>query len=324
MTTMPNIISTAMRVYSMRDWPWWYLILLFKRSIYYWSAVGKCGIVFVMHELFLQRLAKILPPQALDHFGKPALYTHFRVNTLKASIQDIHDQLKDAGVPFELVNWYTPALSVPVAYAREVLDSSLVTQGFLYPQGLESMQAVVALDPQPGECVLDLCAAPGSKTTQIAAHMRNEGVLVANEPVRARFYRLKTVLNITGARSKLTMVDGRRYQARDRLFDRVLVDASCSSEGRFKKDDPKTYAYWSLHKIKEMAHKQKGLLLNASRLVKPGGVLVYSTCTFAVEENEEVLEWFLRKASGFTLEKQTRILPDSHMEGFFIAKLRKI
>ncbi|MBI3601444.1 MAG: RsmB/NOP family class I SAM-dependent RNA methyltransferase [Candidatus Omnitrophica bacterium] len=277
-----------------------------------------------MHELFLQRLVKILPPQALDHFGQPALYTHFRVNTLKASIQDIHDKLKAIGVSFETVNWYAPALSVPVAYARGVLDSSLVAQGLLYPQGLESMQAVVTLDPQPGECVLDLCAAPGSKTTQIAAHTRNEGVLVANEPVRARFYRLKTVLNLTGARSTLTMVDGRRYRAHNGLFDRVLVDAPCSSEGRFKKDHPKTYAYWSLRKIKEMAHKQKGLLLSASRLMKPGGVLVYSTCTFAPEENEEVLEWFLRKVVGFTLESQVRILPDSRLEGFFIAKLRKI
>ncbi len=248
----------------------------------------------------------------------------------------MHRQLEGMGINFERVDWYAPALSVPINQARMVLDSSLVTQGSLYAQGLESMRPVMELDPQPGERILDLCAGPGSKTSQIAMHMRNEGVLVANEPVRPRFYRLKSVLNLTGAKTTLTMVDGRRFRVgaysnppageagTPLLFDRVLVDAPCSAEGRFKKDEPQTYAYWSLRKIKEMAHKQKGLLLHAGRLLKAGGVLVYSTCTFAPEENEEVVLWFSRKAEGFKLLKQERILPDGRMEGFFIAKWQKI
>ncbi len=277
-----------------------------------------------MNELFLQRLPRLLSPQALPYFGKQLQVSHFRVNTLKTSISDVHDRLKGMGIHFELVDWYAPALSIAFDKARAVLDSSLVTQGFLYPQGLESMRVVVELDPKPGENVLDLCAAPGSKTSQIAMHMNNEGVLMANEPVRQRFYRLKSVLNLTGSKAILTMTDGRRFQTKDGLFDRVLVDAPCSSEGRFKYGQPKTYAYWSLRKIKEMAHKQKGLLLNASRLIKPGGVLVYSTCTFSPEENEEVVEWFFRKSQGIEFQSQTRIEPDGRMEGFFIAKCRKI
>jgi 16S rRNA (cytosine1407-C5)-methyltransferase len=155
--------------------------------------------------------------------------------------------------------------------------------------------------------------------------MNNEGILVANEPIRGRFYKLKSVLQLTGAKATLSMVDGRRFRVKEGgLFDRVLVDAPCSAEGRFKEDEPKTYAYWSTRKIREMAHKQKGLLLNASRLVKTGGILLYSTCTFAEEENEEVVDWFAKKAQGYKMLLQTRLEPDGRMEGFFIAKWQKI
>ncbi len=277
-----------------------------------------------MDPIFLNRIQKTLSPEALEFFGKPSQYTYFRVNTLKASVEDIHRQLRNLGISFEKVDWYPYAFSVPAAQAGAVKESSLVVEGLLYIQGLESMRSVVELDPKPGERILDLCAAPGSKTSQIAMHMNNQGLLVANEPVRSRFFRLKAVLSLTGAVAKLTMIDGRIYKVRDELFDRVLVDAPCSSEGRFKEDNPKTYAYWSLRKIKEMAHKQKGLLLNASRLIRPGGILVYSTCTFAYEENEEVLEWLARKAEGLRLCSQMRIIPDGRMEGFFIAKWQKV
>jgi 16S rRNA (cytosine1407-C5)-methyltransferase len=128
------------------------------------------------------------------------------------------------------------------------------------------------------------------------------------------------------------------------------VDAPCSSEGRFKVDDPDTVAYWSLRKVKEMSYKQKGILLSASRLVAPGGVLVYATCTFSPEENEEVVDWFLRKSEGlFDVEdagvegvprlpcltqwgkgvyhedvmKCLRVKPDQTYIGFFVAKFRK-
>ena len=277
-----------------------------------------------MDEIFLKRLHEILPPKALEHFGKPLKFAHFRVNTLKLSLPEAQDKVKELGVAFEINKDFPMVLSVPADQAKALLSSCLVEQGLLYSQGLESMKTVMELDPQPGETILDLCAAPGSKTSQIAALMNNEGVLMANEPIRARFYRLKNVLELTGAKAVLSMTDGRRYRVKERLFDRVLVDAPCSSEGRFKYDNPKSYAYWSVRKIKEMAHKQKGLMLNASRLVRPGGILVYSTCTFAVEENEEVVDWLSRKAQGLVLQTQQRIIPDGRMEGFFIAKWTKI
>ena len=205
----------------------------------------------------------------------------------------------------------------------------------VYAQGLESMLAPIVLGPKPTWQVLDLCAAPGSKTTQIAALMKNQGIIYANEPVRDRFFRLKAVVELLGANVKLTSKDGRSFRG-DGAFDGILVDVPCSSEGRFCTDKPKSYAFWSVHKVHEMAHKQKGLLLNASRLLKKGGTLVYATCTFGKEENEDVVDWFLQKMEGqfklqpidlkgisiypSSLPLCVRVMPGELMEGFFLAK----
>jgi 16S rRNA (cytosine1407-C5)-methyltransferase len=154
-------------------------------------------------------------------------------------------------------------------------------------------------------------------------------------------------LGSSGAGRRLGSSGAGRRLREEAPFDRILVDAPCSCEGRFIIHEPKSFAYWSLRKIKEMSHKQKGLLLNASRLLAPDGVLVYATCTFAPEENEEVVDWFLRKTDGrfeltpmqiegvktypcltqwhkrsydLRIRNAVRILPDERMEGFFIAK----
>ncbi len=294
---------------------------------------------------FLERLRSIIPvpllPQVESSFSAKT-QAGLRVNTLKTTVPEAKKFLKGIGIPWQEVAWCSYALWVPAASLKEILASSWAVEGKLYSQGAESQIPVLILDPRPGETVLDLCAAPGSKATQIAGHMNNEGLLVANEPVRDRFFRLKSVVDLMGARVTLKMVDGRRFDGRGTLFDRILVDAPCSSEGRFNVHEPKTTRYWSVRKVHEMAHKQKGLLLNASRLLKPGGVLVYATCTFAVEENEAVVDWLLRKTQGrLSLEPvvldgvpsyraQTlvasqaarclRVLPDGRMEGFFTAK----
>jgi 16S rRNA (cytosine1407-C5)-methyltransferase len=227
-----------------------------------------------------------------------------------------------------------------------------VAQGKIYQQNLSSMIPAVILDPQPGERLLDACAAPGSKTTQMAAMIGAQGSIVAVESSRSRFFRLRAVCELLGATNVETkLCDLRRYRpAEGDLFDRILVDAPCSSEGRFKDDLSKTTDYWSVRKIKEMSYKQKGILMSAARLLKPGGALVYATCTFAPEENEEVVDWFLERSQGaFALEKISlpgvpampclpewqrhtysaaidqclRVRPDGIYSGFFVAKFRK-
>ena len=270
-----------------------------------------------------------------------------RVNTLKTTRPEILAKLKEQNIAVAEFPWSTEALILEGISREELGKSDLVNDGLLYRQSLSSMLPVLALGPRPGERVLDMCAAPGSKTTQMAALMRNEGEIVAVEAIRGRFFKLKSVLaqcGVTNVATKLT--DARRFRSHV-LFDRILVDAPCSSEGRFKMDDPETYAYWSPRKIREMVRKQRGLLLHASRLLKPGGTLVYATCTFASEENEGVVDWLLRKTDGrlslepihFTgvssypalevwMEKNFdrkvkdcfRVLPGAGMEGFFIAR----
>jgi len=305
-------------------------------------------------DIFLERLKAIIPPAFYDSAVMRlncACLFYVRVNTLKISVDGARQVLDGAGIVYEMVPDASEAFCFPPQEAARVRGLKQFTRGEFYLQSLSSMLTVQALDPQPGERVLDLCAAPGSKTSQAAARMNNAGEVSAVEAVRGRFYQLKSVLRLLGVENTQCLcMDGRRFQARGGLFDRVLVDAPCSSEGRFRCDNAKTFAYCSLRKIREMAKKQRGLLLNAGRQVRPGGVLVYSTCTFAPEENEAVVDWFLKKSEGVflaepvsftnigvypaltawegkTFDSQVqhcaRILPGEKTEGFFIAKFRK-
>lgn len=304
--------------------------------------------------LFLERLRRIIPAadfsSVLASFSSPPIIS-VRVNTLKITTTDVIGVLKKKGVSCKPVSWCPEALILEGAPSEEMQSLELFADGRLYRQSLSSLLPVIVLDPQPGERVLDLCAAPGSKTTQMAARMRNQGTITAVEAIRPRYYKLKSVADHMGVQNvSFVLKDGRRFHSHQ-SFDKILVDAPCSSEGRFKTAMPKTYAYWSLRKIKEMVRKQRGLLLSASRLLKPGGRLVYATCTFAPEENEGVVNWLLKKTEGmmrvqpvvleglpsyagipqweeraFNPEAANgfRVLPGPEMEGFFLAQMEKI
>jgi NOL1/NOP2/sun family putative RNA methylase len=305
---------------------------------------------------FIARLSKIvsndLYPSMIGSFDKKDRRLIGRCNTLKISGKEMKNILSE-----EKIAWQNPSF-IDEAFILEQREnataalSALTREGRFYPQSLSSMLPPLVLNPLEGENVLDLCAAPGSKTTQMAAMMKNRGRITAVEPVRGRFYKLKSVCQLLGADIvRCVFCDGRRFRSVE-LFDKVLIDAPCSSEGRFKADDEESCRYWSVRKIREMAHKQKGLLMNAGRLLKPGGVMVYSTCTFAPEENEGVLDWFLKKTgeqfdvlpidiptggpqkySCLTAWNKrsfdprvlsaVRIFPDDFYEGFFIAKMKK-
>jgi len=322
--------------------------------------------------LFLNRLGQILPA---EHFAEVQRIFSLerpltvRINSLKAGEAKIREELHQENIGFEQVPWDRQALILKNISGRKYFEHRLVKQGYLYIQSLSSMLPALVLDPQPGDFVLDLCAAPGSKTTQIAALMNNQGRIVAVEHIRGRYYKLRSVVEQLGVSNvHFIMSDGRKYRGEilplfvrqdagskkflnQQLFDKILVDAPCSSEGRFRAADKESFAYWSPRKIKEMMQKQRGLLLSASRLLKPGGVLVYSTCTFAPEENEGVVDWLLKKTQGilqvapvelpgverypavtawgkksFSKEVQHcfRVLPTEIMEGFFVAKLKKV
>ncbi len=302
----------------------------------------------------LERLRLILPseewPKVITTFHMPRVLS-VRINTLKTSREVVLRRLQEKGIVFQNVSWYPEALILQNYAQNELGESDWVKKGWVFAQNLSGILPVLVLNPQPADRILDMCAAPGSKTTQIASLMRNEGSILALEAVRDRFYRLKAVCALLGATNvDFKLMDARCYRFAGEYFDRILVDAPCSSEGRFKIFDPKTFAYWSPRKIREMVQKQRGLLMTASHLVRPGGWLVYSTCTFAPEENEGVVDWLLRKGpqdlelvecplKGIgrypaltrwgekvfdrRVSRCWRVLPDALMEGFFLALFRR-
>lgn len=304
---------------------------------------------------FLERLRQIVPPEQWDavvaSFAEPEAVA-FRVNPLRGERAAILDALRAEGLSPAPVAWYADAYTLPFAQRQRLLDSAPYAAGQVYLQNLSSMVPPLTLDPQPGERVLDLTAAPGSKTIQIAALMQNEGEIAAVEVVKDRFHRLRANLLANGATVVRTYLqDGTRVgRYRPDHFDRVLLDAPCSTEGRFRADDEETYRYWSERKIREMQRKQSRLLQAGLEALAPGGVLVYSTCSFAPEENEGVLDRALEAWEGrvtveplpmevpamrpplaawrdrpFThdLAPARRLLPDGTFEAFFVARLRK-
>lgn len=303
---------------------------------------------------FLERLDHIIPAAhreaVLRSFSVEKPIT-FRINTLKDPAA-VRERLREAGVGFEEVPWCDHACVLSDREQAALLEP-LTEAGDIYRQGLSSILAGLIMAPQPGDAVLDACAAPGSKTSHMAALMANRGRIVAVERVKTRLYKLQAVLTqqgVTNTASVLT--DVRRYRD-DGPFDKVLVDAPCSSEGRFQTFRPRSVNYWSLRKVREMQRKQRGILLSAARLVKPGGTLVYSTCTFAPEENERVVDWFRRKNNGDFVPEDVagpwadrvaaypaltswgkndfspdvarclRVLPTDDMDGFFVARWRR-
>lgn len=180
------------------------------------------------------------------------------------------------------------------------------------------MAPVALLNPQPGEKVCDLCAAPGGKTTQIAGAMAGEGFLLCNEinPKRAKI--LSRNIERMGVCNALVTNEhpenlAKRYP---RFFDRVLVDAPCSGEGMFRKEEA-AVTDWSEDTVAMCARRQGEILRSAAQLVKAGGRLVYSTCTFAPEENEQAIEKFLQEHKEFSLETVSAPWFDSNMEGTF-------
>lgn len=306
-------------------------------------------------DAFLERLSQIVPaeqlPQTLASFSadKP---TCCRINTLKCSPAQARDTLSQAGFSLDPVPWLDEAFFIPTDQRRPLTEHPLYRDGALYIQSLSSMTAVMALDPQPGEENLDLCAAPGGKTLFMAARMHNQGRLAAVEAVKPRFFRLKANLQQQGASVVHTYLAdgrsiGRKVPAR---FDRIMLDAPCSSEARMREDDPESYQYWSPKKVLEMARKQKGLIESAWQALKPGGVMLYCTCSFAPEENEAIVQHLLKqhpdaaiiepiqlpignqmtgldqwagKPFDASLHQAVRILPSATMDGFFMCRIRK-
>jgi NOL1/NOP2/sun family putative RNA methylase len=272
--------------------------------------------------------------------------TTLRVNTLKYTIRELMEYLNREGIKYERVSWYSDALVLRNANEKDIESLDIYDEGYVYLQSLSSMVPPLVLDPKPGERVLDVTAAPGSKTTQMAAMMDNKGSILANELDPIRTERLKFNVEKQGA-NIVEVIQGRGEKLHENYegqFDKVLLDAPCSGEGRFLINDKRTYSSWSLREVQHLSSLQKRLMESAVKCMKSGGVMVYSTCTLNESENEEVLYWAENSLgmkiidAGISLpsaqsaaprpnssvSKGIRIIPSRDMEGFFVSKLAKI
>jgi len=291
---------------------------------------------------FLERLEKQFGSSGMKNivsaFGEKRRPT-FRANTLKTTDEEVMAVLREENIAFERVKNIPHAFRIKNRTDRELLEHQLCTSGKIYLQGIASMLPPLILDPKPGETVLDLCAAPGSKTSQMAALMKNSGRLVACDDNSVRFQKLENTLKIQGA----TFVETKEIDAsllRKELpatFDKILTDVPCSAEGRISTSDPRSFSFWNKKNIIAHAKLQRRLLRSAAVCLKPGGTLVYSTCTLAPEEDEQMIEWLLQefpelKAVAFelpvsTIRKGTNntiyVLPSKEYEGLFVAKVVK-
>jgi 16S rRNA (cytosine1407-C5)-methyltransferase len=304
---------------------------------------------------FLRRLRLIVGDHRFEAVLRSfslARTTSFRVNTLKASPASLIPELTGDGVSPRPLAWCDHAFVVPPQLRSALVHSNAAADGRVYIQGLSSILATLVLDPRPGQWNLDLAAAPGGKATHMAALMNNQGKLSVVEPIRKRMFRLAENLKRAGVTiSRTYLMDGRKAGSKvPERFDRVMLDAPCSSESRIRVADAASWKFWSPRKIREQSRKQAGLIISAFRALKPGGILLYSTCSFAPEENEAIVTHLLDHAAaqaevlpidlpldhwqeglnsfaGATFHphvRQTRrILPNAMFDGFYLARIGK-
>lgn len=273
-----------------------------------------------MTDEYLRRMQKILPDfekykACLDQ----APYKGIRVNTLKISVSEFKEISPFA---LEQVEWEPDGFLIGEEKpGRSVYHDA----GLFYVQEPSAMCAAPLLEVKPGERVLDLCSAPGGKGTQLAQSMRGEGILVLNEKIadRAKIL-LQNVERMGIVNAVVTNADPSELSERlEGYFDKVLVDAPCSGEGMLRKEAAAA-ENWSLSNVEMCAARQKKILESAAKLVTPGGMLVYSTCTFSEEEDERNVEWFVREFPQFELLSQRKIYPHREKgEGHFAALFRR-
>lgn len=273
--------------------------------------------------------------------------TTLRVNTLKYNIQDLMRYFREINIKFERVNFYNDALIIKNANEKEIQKLEMYEKGYIYLQSLSSMVPPLVLGVKENENILDMASAPGSKTTQISAMMKNTGYIVANELDKIRCERLKFNVENQGV-TNAEIINGYGEKLGDKYpesFDRVLLDTPCSGEGRFIAEIPGTYRNWSVRSVKELSKIQRKLIKSGYNALKPGGIMVYSTCTLNLEENENILKWALENLNlkmmdinldikgaipgdsldtKLRIEKAIKILPTKETEGFFVAKLKKM
>ncbi len=301
-------------------------------------------------DAFIERYQKLTDFEKFKEYSLSFLTRCIRVNTLKMPVAELKKRLESDWM-LTPVPWCPEGFTIENRHSdrRDIGNLLEHSLGYIYVQESASMIPPIVLEPQENEIILDMCASPGSKTTQIAQYMKNTGLLVANDNTIARMKPLTLNLQRCGAYNCITtMMDGQRFKRAGLMFDRILVDAPCSGTGTIRKS-LKTLLIWNPGMIKRLSGIQKQLIATAFDILKPGGILVYSTCSLEPEENEEVVDYLLKRYQNASLKeislnlahsepiiefdgktyssdvkKCLRIWPqDNDSEGFFVAKIKK-
>ena len=277
----------------------------------------------------------------------------FRINRLKVDDElSLLAELANGGWKGVQSQFYEQGYNITDGRSS-VVNSEAFKDGRIFIQNQASWLPVLALDPQPGEKILDMCAAPGGKGSHIAELTNNEAELWVNDNSRARLFKLRSNFARLGTRyNQQTMygIDRLPHVLQRESFDKILLDAPCSGEGLIDITRDKDFEYWSMAQIKRLQQLQKKAVMAAWKLLKPGGTLVYSTCTMAPEENEAVIHYLLSRNDDAYLQPIAlpelgnqhpvvtnwnskpytadlancrRLAPSSDLEAFFVAKLYK-
>lgn len=299
---------------------------------------------------FIERYSKLTDWEEFKKCSLTFLRRSIRVNTLKISINELKERLQKNWA-LEQIPWCSEGFWIEHAKKERRDIGNLIEHslGYFYTQEAASMIPPVVLKPKPGDIVLDIAASPGSKTTQIAQYTENKGIIIANDYTYERMKPLSINLQRCGvANAIITLMEGQWLKKSGIEFNKVLVDAPCSGTGTIRKS-LKTIGIWNPDMVRRLSITQKQLIEAGFNVLKENGTLAYSTCSLEPEENEEVVDFLLKKYDNAKLEeinlklkkspailefenkeyseeieKCLRIWPqDNDTEGFFVAKIKK-
>lgn len=266
--------------------------------------------------------------------------TTLRINTIKSDIEEIKNELEKEKIEYEQVKWSKEALIIKNADEKAIQEMEIYKNGKIYLQSLSSMLPPIILEPKEGTDILDMAAAPGGKTTQIATLTNNKAHITACEKNKIRAERLKYNVDKQGATCVFIMPKDSRFIDDFFSFDQILLDAPCSGSGTLDYNDANIAKYFTEQLIERSSKTQKTLLSKAIKLLKPEHEMVYSTCSILSCENEDVVASAIKSENieivpiNFDGMEELPILPTKIpgtlcvkptdlYEGFFVAKIRK-
>lgn len=263
-----------------------------------------------------------------------------RVNTLKTTVEKVYQELEKNNIEFEKISWSDTALVITNATEQELKKLDIYENGEIYLQSLSSMLPPVIMKPNENTDILDMTAAPGGKTTQIAMLTNNNANITACEMNNIRIEKLKYNIEKQGATSVVVLGQDSRNLSDYFSFDQILLDAPCSGSGTIDLNDERTYKNFTEKLVEKSTKSQYALLKKALKILKPGHEMIYSTCSILAKENEAILGKILKGANAEIIPIEFNgideipvlpvkikgticVCPNRYYEGFFVAKIRK-